>query len=56
MKPSLLDEVEIEVLQEGLVGAIMIGIDNDSAIISQVKPTLQVSTCYFLFCSSSKEE
>ena len=26
MRPSLLDEVEVEVLQEGLVGAIMIGI------------------------------
>ena len=39
MKPSLLDEVEVEVLQEGLVGATMIGIDNDSSIISQVKPT-----------------
>ena len=26
MKPSLLDEVEVDVLQEGLVGATMIGL------------------------------
>ena len=53
---TLLDEVEVEVLQEGLVGATMIGIDNDSSIRSQVKPRLQVSTCFFLFCSLSTEE
>ena len=34
----------MEVLQEGLVGATTIGIDDDSSIISQVKPTLQVHT------------
>ena len=34
MRPSLLDEVEVEVLQEGLVGATMIGIDDDLSIIS----------------------
>ena len=32
MKLSLLDEVEVEVLQEGLVGATMIGMDNDEDI------------------------
>ena len=54
MRPSLLDEVEVEVLQEGLVGATMIGIDSDSSIISQVKPTLQVSTCFFYFAHQAK--
>ena len=33
MRPSLLDEVEVEVLQEGLVEGTMIGKDNDSSII-----------------------
>ena len=56
MKTSLLDEVEVEVLQEGLVGTTMIGIDNDSSIISQVKPTSYVSTCFFSFYSLSKEK
>ena len=44
MKPSLLDKVEVEVLQEGLVGATMIGIDNDSSIRSQGKPILHASS------------
>ena len=39
---------EVEVLQEGLAGATMIGIDNDLSIISQVKPTLHVSTMLLL--------
>jgi hypothetical protein len=56
VKPLLLDEVKVEMLQEGLVGATMIGLKNDSSIISQVKPTSQVTTCSFSFCSLSREE
>ena len=47
MRPSPLDEVEVDVLQEGLVGATMIGIDSDVSIKSQVTPTSHVSTCFF---------
>ena len=54
MKPSPLDEVEVEVLQEGLVEGAMIGIDSDSSIMSQVKPTSQVSTCFFYFAHQAK--
>ena len=42
MEPSLKGEVEVVVLQEGLVGATMIGLYNDSSIRSQVKLTVSV--------------
>ena len=43
MKPSLLDEVEMDVLQEGLVGATMIGSKKDSLSRSQVEPMSYVT-------------
>ena len=56
MRPSLLDEAEVDVLQEGLVGATMIGIDSDVSIKSQVTLTIHVSTYFFLSYSLSKVE
>jgi hypothetical protein len=56
VKLSLLDEVGVKVLQEGLVEAKMIGLQKDSLIMSQVKPFSHVGTCFFSFCSSSREE
>ena len=54
VKPSLLDKVEVEILQEGLAGATMVGIDNDSLIISQVKPILQFQHASFYFAHQVK--
>ena len=39
MKPSLKGEAEVEVLQEGLVGATTIGSKKDSLIRSHVEPS-----------------
>ena len=43
-----LGEVEVDVLQEGLVEATMIGSKKDSSIKSQVEPTSHVTTISFL--------
>ena len=48
MKPSLKGEVEVKVLQEGLVGATTIGSKKDSLIRSHVEPMLQVTMTSFL--------
>ena len=50
MKPSLIGEAEVDdKLHEGLVGATMIGLYNDSSIMSHVKPLSHVITCSFSF-------
>jgi hypothetical protein len=52
VKPSLVDEVEVEVLQEGLVGVTIIGSKKDSLIRSHVEPLSQViMSSFFLACS-----
>jgi hypothetical protein len=56
VKLSLLDEVEVKVLPEGLVKETMIGLYNDSSIMSQVKPLSHIIICSFSFCSLSREE
>ena len=45
---------EVEVLQEGLAGATMIGIDNDSSIISQVNLYCKFQHASFYFAHQAK--
>jgi hypothetical protein len=55
VKPSLLDEVDVKVLQEELVEATTIGSKKDSLIKSHVDPLSHVTIASFFTCSKREE-